>query len=231
VRGLARDWEANDRLEAAVCARLQLDLAAVGVDEPLHDREPEPEAAFALVGAPEAVEGARDLVAGHARSAVQDANFDPAVCTRGGEVDAGAGGRDFERVREQVVEYLLDPARGDEGVRAAVGARLELHLLLLGQRRPGLDALVDRGGDVELNGGAGGPVGTSESEQSVDERAEALEFVERALQFLALLRPGVLGEVLEPQAERGQRGAELVGSIGDAVSKLRRRLATEPLAA
>ena len=108
-------------------------------------------------------------------------------------------------VREQVVEYLLDPARGDEGVRAAVRARLELDVLLLGQRRPGLDALVHRGGDIELNGRAGGPVGTSEGEQPVDERAEALEFVERALQFLALVRLGVLGEV--PRAAGGARSA------------------------
>ena len=59
-----------------------------------------------------------------------------------GDGDRRTGRRRVERVREQVVEHLLDPtlARAD---RAAVTLRFEPHAALLGERRPELDASLD----------------------------------------------------------------------------------------
>src|SRR6185503_7418397 len=170
-RGNARA-AAEDRLEAAALARSQLDLTAVRVNEPLHDREPEPETGLVGAAPPEAIEGVRDLLGGHAGTAIPDTDLDQGAGSRGSELDVRAGGRDLESVREQVVENLLQPTRRGKRVQATLDPRHEPDLLLLGERRPGLDSLSEPGGDIELGRCAGGPVGASEGEQPVNERAQ-----------------------------------------------------------
>ena len=65
--GLVRPAEPHDGLEPAAGRRQQLDLAAVGLDEPADDREPEA-GARAGPAAPEAVEGASALLGASARA-------------------------------------------------------------------------------------------------------------------------------------------------------------------
>src|SRR5690348_4570714 len=76
VGELLRGRQAHARVEAAVARLVEPDLSPVGLDEALHDREPEPGAAAARPRLPEAVEGVRSLLRGEAGAAVDDVHLD-----------------------------------------------------------------------------------------------------------------------------------------------------------
>ena len=104
--------QADHGVDAAARRLSELDLALVGLDEPLHDREAEARAAGAGSGAPEAVERALALLRGRGRGPRRARAARPrATSTRADTVTRSAGGRGLERVREKVVEDLGETSR------------------------------------------------------------------------------------------------------------------------
>jgi hypothetical protein len=67
-------------------------------------------------------------------------------------------------------------------------------------------------GDGDLPGG--GILRAGDCEQAVDQPGQPGVLRLRASGLGAVVLIGVLGQQVEPQAERGQRGAELVGDVG-----------------
>src|SRR5689334_1278903 len=98
-----------------------VDPAAVALDDLAHDREPEPRAAIVVRGgawsargAIEALEYVRQLVGGQPGPVVADGEREarravrPRRPARQRQLDPAAGGHVAQRVREQVLEHLLD---------------------------------------------------------------------------------------------------------------------------
>ena len=123
----------HDHPAAARLARLGADRAAVGVDDPARDRQPEPGAAVARgarrVGAVEALEhplglGGRDagpLVGDHDRGAAGGRGV-------GAQPHAALGRRVADRVVEQVGDHLVQPLGVAGGLQVAgLDAHLQPH--------------------------------------------------------------------------------------------------------
>ena len=121
-----------------------------------------------------------------------------------GDRDRRAGRRGVERVREQVVEHLLDPPLAGAD-HAAVAPSLEPHAALLAERRPELDAPLDDVAEPQIARQVAGGVGARKLEQLVDEPGEPLGLDERCVGLA----------VLEPEPQRRQRRPQLVRRVGD----------------
>src|SRR5581483_11725872 len=175
------------------------DLAAVQLDEALRHREAEPRPRRAG-GAPEPVERAATLLGGQARAFVDDVELSVA----GGDEDPAPCRACVDRVRQEVVEHLLDAgATGADDGALPLGFEPEAPLGC--ERVPELDAFRDYVVEVDGSGRWRGDVHTSKREELVDEPRETVSLDERPLGLA----------VLEPQAKRGQRRAELVRRVGD----------------
>ena len=101
---------------------LDLEAAAVLVDDAAADAEPEARAA--LLGREERLAEARHHVGGHARAAVDDADDGAAVVVLvDDDVDLAAGRRRLRRVAHEVDHDLRDLAAVDDAERAAASSR------------------------------------------------------------------------------------------------------------
>ena len=210
---LALQRKLDDERGRLVGQRLDPDLAAVGLDEATHDRQPEAGAAVAGGGGAGAVEGLEDPFAlglWDARAAVDEAQHDAAA-------DVASPHRDGVAVRVPV------------GVLQQVGERaLELRGVGADRRQVGVDRdlegvarkveVVDRGPDdlldrAPLRVGLGG-VGfqAREVEQVVDQAREPARLDADGLGELAPLRVGQArrAQRLGAGQDRGQRRAEIV---------------------
>ena len=124
--GGARDGQPDREHAALPRARAaRLHAAAVKLDELADQREPDAEAARGplrrLIALHEEVEDARQQVGAHAHAAVAHAQQGLAALDAGPDADGAAGGRELERVADEVGDDLLQP-RGVPGHphRAAV---------------------------------------------------------------------------------------------------------------
>ena len=89
-------------------------------------------------------------------------------------------GCDLERVRQQVVEDLVDPLSRGPRLSVLATADRELDAPLRRERRPRLRAILDRGGEVDLGRRRLRDVGSGEREQVVDEPREPPDLGKRA---------------------------------------------------
>src|SRR3954449_1236953 len=110
LRALAGRRQAhNERRPAARRVRPR-DAAAVAVDDPGDDGQPEARAALAALapalGAPEALEELAGLVGGQAAAVVADLERDVAALVAHGDLDGRAVGRVDERVAHEVGQHL-----------------------------------------------------------------------------------------------------------------------------
>ena len=111
----------------------------------------------------------------------------------------------LERVREQVVEHLHEPLRPGAYRRCALDLGRQPYVAFACERPPRLDALAHTRAGVDGLRGCRAGAGAREDEQALDEVGEPLDLGQRTL--------GVA--VLEPEAERGERRAQLVRGVGD----------------
>ena len=131
------------------------------------------------------------------------------------DLDASAGRRELERVRDEVVEHLREP-RGIALQRhgQALRARRQLDLLGRGRRLRGLDALgherleLDR---PQLEGELA-RVDLRQEEQVADEveQPRGVPVDDPEVAQLLLVEPAVVAQQLDVAADRGQRRAQLV---------------------
>ena len=136
------------------------------------------------------------------------------------------GGDDLDRVGEQVVEHLVEPPGGGPDLELPLDPLVELDAALARERGPGVDATGDDGCDLDRLGPGRRPLGSRELQQPVDQAREPGDLVERAghLVLRRTLGPGqVTLQVLEPQPQRGERRAQLVGRVRDERLLRRRR--------
>ncbi len=114
-----------------------------------------------------------------------------------------------ERVAEQVVEHLLETSRlaAHADVRDVSG---QLDAPFGGDRRPGVEARFDDGSEGDVHARRGGVLGPGEDEEALHELGEAGHLGERAVEVLASVARAVGLDVLEPEAQRRERGAQLV---------------------
>jgi hypothetical protein len=154
---------------------------------------------------PEAVECARACVGRETRTLVDDVQLDPAVSSSGAQADRAPRWSGLDRIREQVVEHLLDPA----GSRSRAGrrsGRLDAEVALRRERVPCLRSCRRERGDVHCVGGLHLILWAREREELRDEPREAISLGYRSGERLAPGRRDVALEVLEPQPQRRQRG-------------------------
>ena len=111
---LRRHRECDPERGALAELALDLDLAAVGIDDALHDREAKTDAVIARV-LPVAIEDVLDVLARDAGSGVADRDRDPIAAPFGPESDRTAGRGELERVPDQVRERLTEPVTIGEG--------------------------------------------------------------------------------------------------------------------
>ena len=133
---------------------LQVDLAAVQLDQPLDQRQAQPGAAeFARRRAVDLHEPLEDPVALRlvdADAGVGDRDPHAVVGQVRFDADAAALGRELDGVRDQVADDRVDLFLvGAEGPQLRVAVDLQLDAALLGQRRGGLDQLVDQAVQIE----------------------------------------------------------------------------------
>ena len=209
---------------AAARFRVQLDPAAVQLDQALDQRQTEAGAAVAALapGALELAEHALDIFLADADAGIghDQANLRIGALHRGGH--HAARGRELDRVGQEVEQRLPEaPAIGHQGADVLGAVDLQRDALmvraLVGERLDAVEqrAQVDRG-DLELQiaGLDGGQI-----QDIVDQRGQALRghHDAAAVLQLALIE---LAEVLVLQdlgeADDGVQGrAQLVGDVGD----------------
>ena len=177
---------------------------------------PSPVPSLSVDGAaPEPVEGPLALLGRHPWSLVGDVELDPALGLPDGQLDPAADGGDVEGVGEQVVQHLLHGARGRPHGDGRARLDGERDVLFGGQGRPGRLAVGRHRGQVDDLSAGGGGLGAGQGEQAVDQSGQPAG--------LGGGRPQVTGgrrrrrrlQVLQPQPQRGQGGAQLVGGVGD----------------
>ena len=90
------------------------------------------------------------------------------------------------------------------------------HVALVGHRAPGVAPLVEHVAQHDRWGchRPGGPLGPGEGEQPVDQARQALHLVASGVEVLVVDGVVVL-QHLQPQAQGGERRAQLVGGVGD----------------
>src|SRR5581483_1615173 len=135
------------------------------------------------------------LLRGQARALVDDVERTVA----GGDEDRRVCRTRVDRVREEVVEHLLD-ARATRVDDRALALGVEPEAPFGRERLPELDAACDHVVEVDGLGRRRRDVHTCKREQLVDESRETVGLDERSFGLA----------VLEPQAKCGQRRAELV---------------------
>ncbi|MCY4636591.1 MAG: hypothetical protein OXG04_19180 [Acidobacteria bacterium] len=204
---------------------LGADAAAVRLDQPLADDEPEAHAGgrpAAALGVRVLAEQVRQPLGGHAPALVPDRDGDVRAVTVGRDPDRGRVGRVPGGVREQVVQHLHDaPPVGhhpgqvrrqvdEHGVPAAGGQERAA--------RP-----VDQGGHVR---GLGcdrerARVDAPRIEQVADEAAHVVGLLGDDAVELVHLGPIELGRLLDQRVrralDRGQRRAQLVAHHAEEV--------------
>src|SRR5262245_18036587 len=139
--------------EAGVAGlRLDLELAAVLLDDLVADGEPEPGALAHVLGGEERIEDARQHVGGNAMAVVGDVDRHAAiVAQRGTDADLAARlGRRLRRVHQQVGDHLVDLRRRAGDARDVAEGLLHLAPpdLVRGDAQGALDAFVQ----VDLRG-------------------------------------------------------------------------------
>ena len=204
--------EPHDASSPPPGASRELDLAAVGLDEPPHDREAEPGAA-ARRRAPEAVERARPLLRGHARALVAHAQLDPGLPAPHRHGDGARVRRDLE-ARSRA--GCRAPARAARRRRARAHAvRRRRRARPRARRRARASASTRSRTSVAQRRRAprDAPASARASASSPSTRPPS-----RSTSASAASSPAVghvAREVLEPQAQRRQRRAQLVRRVGD----------------
>lgn len=196
--------------EPATRAGSKLDLPALRGNELPDDCEPQARPLALRAPAPEAIEGAGQLLLAHPWAAI--GHYDLCPPARGGDGHVDPGGRrcDLQGVREQVVEHLGDPGRRRPGDDLRLPAGDELDAPFRRQSLPGGDALARRGREVDRFRRRPVAVRPSQGQQAVDEQREALHLGEGAFDLLLTSSGEAAVEVLEAKAESGQRRPELV---------------------
>ena len=165
----------------------------MALDDRLRDRQAQADAGdrrlLGRLGAVEALEQTALVGLGDAQAGVGHLDHHAVAAVDHAHVDAAAGGRELERVRDQVVERLPQPARValDGGDRLGVQAQLDAELV--GARARGLDRL---GGDVVERGGTGlerqlARLELGDEQQVADQALEALGVALDDVQEVALV--------------------------------------------
>jgi hypothetical protein len=155
--GLHRGHERQrdgERRPLPFAVRMRRDAPAVHLDELARDREADAETACpasrAAVGLAEALEDVRQKTGDDPASRVGDAQYDLGIRSRQGDLDASVGGRELDRVREQVGDDLLQPIGvATDADRAAVYRANDADALPFGRRRERIDRTRDDGTDVD----------------------------------------------------------------------------------
>jgi hypothetical protein len=205
-------------VQAVRLDRQQVQLPARRLDEHGDDRQSEP-APLDVLGVrrpPEALGGPLPLLVGQTRSAVGDVDAHPAVVGGDPDDDRGARTRKLDRVVDQRVQRLVQRGRhGAGGERARRSHVPQRHTATGGHRLP-----RDDPGQRHLTSVDGfqpvlATVRLREREQPIEDLRESVCLLQRELVAFPRLVAGQLGEVLDPQAQRGERVAELVAGVRD----------------
>ena len=210
----------------------------MGFGDPLADGETEPGAGALAragaggVGAPEAVEDVRQVARRDADARIRDGEGHAPIRRPELQAHAAARGRVFHRVGEQVEDELTDAARihgNDHGVRRC--RDLHVHRGLCGEELAGFARLLDDRPQIDgLPMQRGGPlVRAREHEQRLHELGHAVDLLERLLERRQRLgwQAGHGDGALDPGAEHGERGLELVARVGGEAAQ-RREAPLEP---
>jgi hypothetical protein len=182
------------------------------------ERQPEPGAGCALAPGAAAVEALEDVLL-LARVEPRPAVAHLQAAGEREHLDVAARGRVRERVLHQRVEDPVGVLAADPGRPAAVRARAQALVSLGRGRRPAL-----RGARRELwqrmpLAGGGALAGAAELEQLVDHQREPVELRQRRVELLVDRRVAALAlRGLDAQPQAGQRGPQLVRSVGDEVA-------------
>ena len=166
---------------------------------------------------PEAVERALARFGRKAGALVDDVQLDPAVSSSGAQADRGSGWGGLDRVREKVVEHLLDPTARLHG-RAVARPTVSMSRLL--SAASGFHAsarAAARAATSIASAGSTWSCGRASARSSETSRDEAVGLGHRSGERLAPGRRDVPFEVLEPQAQRCQRCPQLVRRVRDEV--------------
>ena len=164
---------------------------------------------------PEPFERVAPGVGVHARSLVDHVQADDVAFECSAYEDLGVVGDGVEGVGDQVVEDLLDRTGDRHGPQVCGAVAGQSHGLVGGDGRPGVDPFGDRGGQVDWDRFDRGGVAAGEDEERVDEPAEPVRLGDGGVELRAGRLGDVGGEGLEPEAQRGERCAQLVGGVGD----------------
>ena len=192
---------------------LEHDVAAVGLGDHAHDRQPQAAGGAAVArAADEALEDALAQLGGHAGAVVLHGEDDVAVV--GGDVgaDARAVGRVADRVLHEVQRHPVELVAGAVDHRV-VG--VDGHVVAVGDR-------AELGRDLDhhathvgrLVGLLAVGVGARQQQQVAHQAAHALRRAQRRLGRLAALAVEHVGQQLEVGEDRGQRRAQLVRGVG-----------------
>ena len=204
----------------AIGARFETRVAAASGGELVHDGKPETEARVrrgGIIGgrSPETPECQAAILGRHPRPLIDHVQLDSAVAGISADGDRGVGRCCVEAVGDQVVEDLLDGA--GHGLDLQVGRALadESLVVVQGDWRPRVVTAQDRGGEVDAFAYGGGGVAAGEDKQRLHQPGEPAGLGDGGLELWARGLGDGGGEGLQPEAQRGEWGAQLVGGVSD----------------
>ncbi len=151
--GRNRQANAEPRAESLALA-VRMNLTAVKFDEVTRDGQTESEAAVppcrSAVALPEAVEDEWQQLGSDTRSGVFDVNHQPVAAHAASHRNGPLLGRELDRVRDHIAEYLLQPARIALDRRQVVGdLACHLNLLQRGLREQAAQGGFDQSREVQ----------------------------------------------------------------------------------
>ena len=205
--------------------RLRRERPAVGLHDPLRDRQPKAEAAALrrtrpnAVRAPEAIEDVRQIVRRDPHPGIAHDDRDLVVRTaRHRHLHATAARRVLDRVRHEVEQQLAQARAIAHHDRVLERRHRERETRILAEDHRGLVDLAHqrldldrRAMDVEAS-----LVGAREREQTVDEIRHARRFLQRLLERdhrVGAIGPG-MHRALDIGTQHGERRLELVARVG-----------------
>ena len=224
----------DDERRAATEFAFHFDRAAVFFDDRARNGQAQARAArraFAVatfVAAIEPFEHVRQVVRRNADARVTDPQHDAPLAARRFDVDphAAAGRRELDRVVEQIVDHLPQPAGVADDRRTARECRPPARCRALRRRRETSRRCFDEAIELQrlVEPHIAAAVALGQQQQLIDERRQLLTLVgnddQQRLVLFGRTRSGVERDV-DRTANGGQRRTEFVRRIGDELALLR----------